>query len=177
MARKHKGYEPEPEPFGKERDNELSDNGLLVFKHKTNKRLFLQRTYRWKDQLDLIDEAEGRQHIMSFPYSSIDVSAWEPVTKEEYEKVKRRYREIYDAVTPEEQISEMFKAVDIAGKIEELNDVTTLLFAQWIGEKGYSKHQSNDRWYDEGIFIGDTACLLDMFKKDNEWREWKDQES
>lgn len=28
------------------------------------------------------------------------------------------------------------------------------LFAQWLGEKQYSKHQCNDRWYDEGEHIG-----------------------
>lgn len=152
-------------------NNELDNNGLLVFKHKTNKRLFLQRSYRWVDKLDLIDETEGRQHIMSFPSASTDISAWELVTKEEYKKVRRHYKDIYDAVTPEEQINEMFKPVIIAEEIEGLNDVTALLFAQWIGEMGYTKHQSNDRWYEEHHFISGTYQLLKMFKEDKEWRK------
>jgi hypothetical protein len=75
---------------------ELNEYGLLVFKHKTNKRLFLQKAYRWVDRLILIDETEGRQIIDSHPYSTYNLSAWEPVTKEEYAKVKSKYKEIYD---------------------------------------------------------------------------------
>ena len=52
-------------PSDESDNNELNEHGLLVFKHKTNKRLFLQKTYRWVDRLILLDETEGRQIIDS----------------------------------------------------------------------------------------------------------------
>jgi len=76
--------------------DELNEHGLLVFKHKTNKRLFLEKSYRWADVLILIDETEERQIIMSFEFASFNFSAWEPVTVEEYSKVKQKYTEIYE---------------------------------------------------------------------------------
>jgi hypothetical protein len=45
---------------------ELNEYGLKVWKHKTNKRLFLQQSYRWKDNLLLLDETEGRQIVDTF---------------------------------------------------------------------------------------------------------------
>ena len=74
---------------------ELNKNGLSVWKHKTNKRLFLQQSYRWKDSLILLDETEGRQIIDSFKASTFDYSAWEPMSVEEYKKVKNKFKEIY----------------------------------------------------------------------------------
>ena len=66
---------------------ELNEFGLRVWKHKTNKRLFLRQDYRWVDRLSLIDETEGRQHVDS---------VWEPMTVNEYEKVTSKYQEIYE---------------------------------------------------------------------------------
>ena len=66
---------------------ELNEFGLRVWKHKTNKRLFLRQDYRWVDRLSLIDETEGRQHVDS---------VWEPMTIKEYEKVTSKYQEIYE---------------------------------------------------------------------------------
>ena len=74
---------------------ELTEYGKLVFKHKTNKRLFLERTYRWIDNMVLLDETESRQIIDSFKYSTFDFGAWTPMTKEEYDSVKACYKEIY----------------------------------------------------------------------------------
>jgi hypothetical protein len=74
---------------------ELNEHGKLVFKHKTNKRLFLDRSYRWVDRLILLDETDGRQVIDEFKYSTFDLSAWEPMTKEEFDSVKSSYKEIY----------------------------------------------------------------------------------
>jgi hypothetical protein len=73
---------------------ELNEHGLLVFKHKTNKRLFLQRSYRCVDRLTLIDETEGRQIIDEFKFSTFDLSAWSSITKEEYDRVESNYKEI-----------------------------------------------------------------------------------
>lgn len=81
---------------------ELNEHGMLVFKHKTNKQLFLQRSYRWVDRLTLIHEYEEdddvcRQIIDYYEYSTYDLSAWEPMTVEEYSRVKSYFKEIYDA--------------------------------------------------------------------------------
>jgi len=75
--------------------NELNEHGCRVWKHKTNKRLFLDQSYRWVDRLTLLDETEGRQVIMSFKASTFDFNAWEPMTQEEYDSVKSCYKEIY----------------------------------------------------------------------------------
>lgn len=74
----------------------LNEFGLQVWKHKTNKRLFLKQDYRWIDVLSLIDETEGRQHVDSYKASTYDYSAWTPMTREEYSKVKSKYIEIYE---------------------------------------------------------------------------------
>ena len=76
-------------------EHELNDYGLLVFKHKTNQRLFLQRSFKWIDRITMIDETEERQIIDTFKYSEFDLGAWEPMTKEEYTKVKKNFREVY----------------------------------------------------------------------------------
>lgn len=75
---------------------ELNEDGLVIWKHKTNKRLFLQQSYRWKDRLLLIDETEGRQVIDTFKASTFDYGAWESMTVEEYKRVKAKFREIYE---------------------------------------------------------------------------------
>jgi hypothetical protein len=75
---------------------ELDEFDKRVWKHKTNKRLFLEQSYRWKDRVVLIDETEGRQIIDSYMASTYDYSAWTPMTKSEYDSVKRCYKEIYN---------------------------------------------------------------------------------
>jgi hypothetical protein len=75
---------------------ELNEFGLLLFKHKTNKRLFLVKSYRWVDQLTLLDETESRQIIDTYKFSTYNLSAWSPVTKEEYAKVEEKFRDIYN---------------------------------------------------------------------------------
>jgi len=77
------------------KNGELNENGLLVYKHMTNKHLFLQRSYRWKDSILLMDESNGRQIIQGFKYSTFDLSGWELITKEEYDKVEKKYTDIY----------------------------------------------------------------------------------
>ncbi len=41
-------------------------------------------------------------------------------------------------------------------------------FAKWIGDCQFTKHQCNDRWYDEDSYIGTTKDLWDRFKAKNE---------
>lgn len=59
-------------------NNELNEFGLKVWKHKTNKRLFLEQSYRWKDSLVLIDETENRQVIDNYKASTYNYSTWTP---------------------------------------------------------------------------------------------------
>jgi len=47
------------------------------------------------------------------------------------------------------------------------------LFAQWLGEKQYTKHQVNDKWYDDGYFIGSTEDMWKLFQTDVDWIEHK----
>ena len=79
-----------------ERKIELNKHGLAVWKHKTNKRLFLQQSYGWVNNLTLLDETDGRQIIDNFKASTFDYSAWEPITVDEYSKISRKFREIYE---------------------------------------------------------------------------------
>ncbi len=63
---------------------------------------------------------------------------------------------------------------------EKISLYQALLFAQWIGEKKYTKHQSNDRWYDSEMdynYIGSTIDLMRMFENDTEWLELKKEKS
>jgi hypothetical protein len=77
------------------KENWLTEFGLLVWKHKTHKGLFLHRHYHWVDRVTLVDEANGRRVVDSFKHSTFDYSAWELITKEEDSKVKDNYTEIY----------------------------------------------------------------------------------
>lgn len=73
----------------------LNEFGKRVWKHKTNKRLFLEQSYEWVDNLILLDETEGRQVVDSYKSSTYDFSAWQPMTKEEYDSVNSKYTEVY----------------------------------------------------------------------------------
>lgn len=74
----------------------LNEFGKRVWKHKTNKRLFLEQSFGWKDNLILLDETEGRQVVDSYKVSEYDFSAWEPMTQEEYDSVDSSYKEIFN---------------------------------------------------------------------------------
>jgi hypothetical protein len=86
----------------------LTEHGMVVYKHKTNKELFIQRSFHWKDSCSLIHEHyrkdstcetggyEARQHIDSYRFSTYDFGAWELMTKEEFDSVKGSYKEIYN---------------------------------------------------------------------------------
>jgi hypothetical protein len=73
----------------------LNEFGTRVWKHKTNKRLFLEQSYSWVDRLFLIDETVDRDIVMEFKCSTFDFYAWEPMTREEYDMVDMHYKEIY----------------------------------------------------------------------------------
>jgi hypothetical protein len=79
----------------KNKSMELNEHGLKVWKHKTNKRLFLEQSYRWKDSLLLLDETEERQIVDIFKASTFNYSSWKSMTQEEYDSVKSKFAEIY----------------------------------------------------------------------------------
>ena len=76
----------------------LNDFGLQVWRHKTNKDLFISTPYSWVDCYSMVDESEGRQVVATF--SSVAFKelehAFTPVTPEEYTKVKRAFKDMYD---------------------------------------------------------------------------------
>ena len=74
---------------------ELNEHGMAVWRHKTNKNLFVERPYRWCDTVTVLDETESRRVIDSTKFSTFDFSAWIPVGVEEFKKVKQKFKEIY----------------------------------------------------------------------------------
>lgn len=116
----------------------------------------------------LIDETEDRQVIDTFLIDSFVFDCWSPVTVEEGEKIKRRYRDIYRPAV-KKQVEEMFEEV--------LKNDEALKFAQWVGEKKYTKHQINDMWYDDfldGVTeVGNTKDLFNLFLQDKDWKDEK----
>ncbi len=58
---------------------------------------------------------------------------------------------------------------------EEIRFLKTenLLFVKWLGERKFTKHQVNDRWYDserDYEFVGNTEDIRKMFEEDQQWR-------
>jgi hypothetical protein len=76
--------------------NGLNQYGLRVWKHKANKRLFLQQAYEWNDRLLLLDETEGRHVVDEFKASSFNYDYWIPMTQSEFDSVKSYYKEVYE---------------------------------------------------------------------------------
>lgn len=74
----------------------LDENGMAVWRHKTNQNLFVERTYEWCNRVIILDESEEREVIDDLEFSTFDFSDWTPMTVEEYQRVKRKYKEIYD---------------------------------------------------------------------------------
>ena len=76
--------------------HELNEHGLLVYRHKTDKNHFIERTYRWKDSCILLYEIGDQRKILdSMIFSTFDTGAWELITKEEYKLVIHGYKDIY----------------------------------------------------------------------------------
>lgn len=47
-----------------------------------------------------------------------------------------------------------------------------MFFARWLGERKYTKHQVNDRWYDPDFdyqYMGSTKELHSIFIEDVGW--------
>lgn len=73
----------------------LNSDGLAIWKHKQLLMVFAQRTSRWRDRILVLDESDGhRIVILDAPFSTFDLSDWEPMTPYEYARVKQFYREI-----------------------------------------------------------------------------------
>ena len=76
---------------------ELDEFGKKVWKHKTNKRMFLEQSYNWKERLTLIEEfGDERNVVMQFNTAGFDFSAWTPMSQSEFDSIRSYYREIYN---------------------------------------------------------------------------------
>lgn len=73
----------------------LNEFGKRVWKHKSNKKLFLEQAYGWKQNLYLLDETNGRKITASYDETEVDFLEWEPMTKFEYDLVEYKYCEVY----------------------------------------------------------------------------------
>ena len=73
----------------------LNEFGKRVWKHKSNKKLFLEQAYGWKQNLYLLDETNGRKIAASYDETEVDFLEWEPMTKFEYDLVEYKYCEVY----------------------------------------------------------------------------------
>ena len=74
---------------------ELNEFGRAIWKHRENKNLFAERSYRWVDRIIILGESNGRRIIAEGKYSEFDFSDWTPMSIEEFSRVKECYREIY----------------------------------------------------------------------------------
>jgi hypothetical protein len=78
---------------------ELNEFGKRVWKHKVNRRLFLEQSYRWVKDVYVIEESEDcRRLVESYSLTTVDLSEWVPMSKQEFDTVKYYYREIYNNV-------------------------------------------------------------------------------
>lgn len=75
---------------------QLNEFGMAVWYHKTNQCLFAQRSYDWVDRIIVLDETDGRKVVEDTLFSIFDFSEWMPMTVEEYQRVKSKYKEIHD---------------------------------------------------------------------------------
>jgi hypothetical protein len=75
----------------------LNEFGMAVWRHKTKKYLFAERSYSWCDRIVLIDESDltHRRIVDDTKFSTFDFTDWVPMTTEEYAKVKSYYYEAY----------------------------------------------------------------------------------
>lgn len=81
----------------------LDEFGLAVWRHRTNKVLFVMCSYEWCDRVIVLDETKGCRVIDDTRFTTFDFTDWIPMTKEEYARVKSNFKEIYEdatAVTP-----------------------------------------------------------------------------
>mgnify|MGYP001436906370 CR=1 FL=1 len=74
----------------------LNEYGDAVWRHKSDKNLFVERSYEWCDRVIVLNETEGRRVVDDTAYSTFDFTDWIPVTKSEMAKVKANFKEIYD---------------------------------------------------------------------------------
>lgn len=65
---------------------ELNNNGKCIW-YRYNGRITLEKSYRWVDNLILIDESNNRRVITDFKYSTFDFTDWTPMNHEQYKLI------------------------------------------------------------------------------------------
>lgn len=75
--------------------NWLNVFGRLIFQNKENKYLFAERPYRTHDSVLYIDDTRGfAENVGRGKFSEMNMDEWIPITREEFNMIKRSYREI-----------------------------------------------------------------------------------
>lgn len=75
----------------------LNQFGKQVWRNKKDKNLFAERPYKSHLVASIIDESnDDRLHTGYIPLKDLRGDDWIPMTVDEYSKVKRSYREIYE---------------------------------------------------------------------------------
>lgn len=70
--------------------------GLAIWKHKYSKNLFAYCPYPIYNRIIVLEELTSRTVLADTTIDEFNFSDWIPVNVEEYKKVKRFYKEIYE---------------------------------------------------------------------------------
>ena len=73
----------------------LNVYGKLAFQNKKNSFLYAERSYRNIDRIIFIDETNGySENGGEGKFSEFNQEEWTPITQQEYDMIKRSYKEI-----------------------------------------------------------------------------------
>jgi hypothetical protein len=69
--------------------------GKMIFQNKANKFLFAERSFRNIDRIIFIDDSRGFcENAGEGKFTEFNQDEWIPITREEFNMIKRSYREI-----------------------------------------------------------------------------------
>jgi hypothetical protein len=86
---------------------ELNELGQSVWCHKTDKTLFVERSYNWCDRVIVLEETEGRRKIVDdAKFTTFDFTNWVPMTQKQFDSIKSNFKEIYENAGDEPQATQ-----------------------------------------------------------------------
>jgi|ERR1700761_6446006 len=92
----------------------LNSFGRLIFQNKANKNLFAERLYRNIDRVIFIDDTRGFcENAGEGKFSEFVQEEWIPITRDEFNMIKRTYREI-GLIRQAIEINEQWKKLSIS---------------------------------------------------------------
>ena len=75
----------------------LNGFGLAMWRHKDDKTKFVVREFDWRDRVLVLEEVdEDRTVVVAQRFSTFNFSNWIPVSVDEFKKIKRFCKDIYD---------------------------------------------------------------------------------